>query len=901
MAASTQAISLGSPLSEQAIRDVNFFNGRLVTSRDMARTQEARREADARLGQGIGAGIVQGLELALDNAAQRQVRVSPGLAISASGQTLCLGAAQVLALVPAADAASTAVAPGNFGACGALSGGGYVVGNGLYLLTLAPLVVTEGKAPVLALEPGNARCNTDAIVEAVQFRLLRVDATLLAGIGLDPNPIGAAAISKWRSAVAYACFGFPGLQDAHPLIATAPAPGLLDSMRQQASLSECDVPLGLVYLTGSQGIAFIDAWAVRRRVAGEPASDAWSAWFGPQLDALGEAQLAQFQQQLADIPTASLTGLKAGDWLAWLPPAGFLDAAGARRLDGLAFLDGRKPAKTVPLAPGDVRALLSQALRRDAVKLDASGNTPRFRLYTVNNGGPQFFVREAPNAPHAEEVWLDGARARLPGVHDVQSAIDALRARVCGELSLWPGVDAQALIDALQPFADVHLCFEPGSYVFAQPLRLSGLGNVIIHGNGNGSLLQSLETESALIVYRCKSLTISEVALAGGRIGSGKSMLADGLTSGIQGALTVMDTPKVHIERVTASCLASGALGAACIVVRQTATASSASNTFRASGAVDEVGGVRLPAAGSLRFFAGLATPAPTQVCIADCELQVGPAQMGILCVDNDISDIRGNRIRSTLTTLPPERGIVVAGSQATEVSITHNSVTNAAQGIAIGLSRSDAPNSAPLLAQRAVVSRNTVQIALGERDLARNRFGIFVGNANSLLMEGNRVQTYSQLIGKVPLEGIRLSGVYGRYVSVLNNHVSGAQTGINFTPQGLNTQPFDVLRAVAPAISPIKALVATNFAVPAAPAPVEAASPTAPLTAPATATAAPAPVKAVHKIAAAPVPVPDESMKGKPCMWLFQGNLAEQAQYVIVSTPEAIRFVTPVDNLCIG
>lgn len=861
MAASTQAISLGSPLSEQAISDVNFFNGRLVTSRDMARTQQARREADARLGQGIGAGIVQGLELALGDAAQRQVSISPGLAISASGQTLCLGAAQVLALAPSADAASTAVAPGNFGACGVLSGGGYVAGNGLYLLTLAPLVVTSGKAPVLALDPGNARCNTDAIVEAVQFRLVRVDASLLAGIGLDPNPIGAAAISKWRSAVAYACFGFPGLRDAHSLIATAPAPGLLDAMRQQATLSDCDVPLGLVYLTASQGIAFIDAWAVRRRVAGEPASEAWSAWFGPQLDALGEAQLAQFQQQLADIPTASLAGLKAGDWLAWLPPAGFLDAAGARRLDGLAFLDNRKPAKTVPLAPGDVRALLSQALRRDAVKLDA-GSTPRFRLYTVNNGGPQFFVREAPNAPHAEEVWLDGDRARLPGVNDVQSAIDALRARVCGELSLWPGVDAQALIDALQPFADVHLCFEPGSYQFTQPLRLSGLGNVIIHGNGNGSLLQSPQTESALIVSSCKSLTISEIALAGGKIGSGKSLLVDSLASGIQGALTVMDTPKVHIERVTASCLSANALGAACIVVRQAATASSASNVFRASGAANEIGGVRPPTTGGQKSSVGQLTLAPTQVCIADCELQVGTAQMGILCVDNDLSDIRDNHIRSTRTALPPERGIVVAGSQATEVSITHNSVTNAAQGIAIGLSRSDAPNSAPLLVQRAVVSRNTVQIALGERDLARNRFGIFVGNANSLLMEGNRVQTYSQLIGKVPLEGIRLSGVYGRYVSVLNNHVSGAQTGINFTPQGLNTQQLDVLRAAAPAISTIKA---------------------------------------VHKTTAASVPVPDESMTGKPCMWLFQGNLAEQAKYVIVSTPEAIQFVTAVDNLCVG
>ena len=63
MTTSTSPTSIGTALSEQAIRNVNFFNGRLVTSRDMARTQEAQREADARLGQGIGAGIVQGLEI----------------------------------------------------------------------------------------------------------------------------------------------------------------------------------------------------------------------------------------------------------------------------------------------------------------------------------------------------------------------------------------------------------------------------------------------------------------------------------------------------------------------------------------------------------------------------------------------------------------------------------------------------------------------------------------------------------------------------------------------------------------------------------------------------------------------------------------------------------------------
>ena len=52
MTTTTTPVGAGAALSEQAIRNVNFFNGRLVTSRDMARTQAAQHEADARLGQG---------------------------------------------------------------------------------------------------------------------------------------------------------------------------------------------------------------------------------------------------------------------------------------------------------------------------------------------------------------------------------------------------------------------------------------------------------------------------------------------------------------------------------------------------------------------------------------------------------------------------------------------------------------------------------------------------------------------------------------------------------------------------------------------------------------------------------------------------------------------------------
>ncbi len=772
---SSTTTRLGTPLAEQAIRHVNFFNGRLVTQGDMARTQQAQHEADARLGQGLGAGVVHGLEISIADAAQRQLRVTAGLGLSAAGGTLCLGSDQLLALAPTPDAGSIA-GTGGFGRCGTLAGGGYVAGNGLYLLTLAPISIKEGKAPVLALDPGHAGCNSDATVEAVQLRLLRIEDTLLARLGLAANPVGAAAVSKWRSAVAYACFGYPALAAAHAQPGTAPtSAGLLQGLRA-VSLSDCELPLGLVYLTASAGIAFIDAWAVRRRVAGEPASSAWSAWFGPGLDALGEAQLAQFQQQLSEIPAGSLAGLKAADWFAWLPPAGFLDASGTRRVDGMAFLDTRRPARTVPLAAGDVRALLGQALRRDAIDLAAAGNRPRLRLYAVE-GGPQCFVREAPNAPHAEEVWLDGQRARLPGVNDVQAAIDELRARVCGERSVWPGTDAQALIDGLPPGADLTLCFEAGVYELDRPLQLQRLGHLLIRGQGAASVLSCSRGEAALIVSDCASLTLSDLAVEGGRIDSGKGDLAD-LGGGLLGALTVVGVPSVHIERLSASCDDATAAGAACIVVRQSVEPAEESKLSEAERRRKERLLKRaMKGGGKLAEL-----PEAGHVCIADCELQIGAAQIGILCVDAGLSEIRHNRLRARYELLPPERGIVVAGSRADVVTIADNVVIHAAQGIAIGLSQSETAKGSPLSVERASVLNNRVQIGVGERELSHNRFGIFVGNAVSLAIEGNRVTQPLQARNKVE-ESIRLSGAYGPMLCVRGNHLSGTNVGIHFKP----------------------------------------------------------------------------------------------------------------------
>ena len=80
-------ISLQQPILDGGIRSINFFNGRLLSARDLTREQTANREAERRLAQAIGEGVAYGLEVSKFNASTQEshvVTVEPGLAISRS-------------------------------------------------------------------------------------------------------------------------------------------------------------------------------------------------------------------------------------------------------------------------------------------------------------------------------------------------------------------------------------------------------------------------------------------------------------------------------------------------------------------------------------------------------------------------------------------------------------------------------------------------------------------------------------------------------------------------------------------------------------------------------------------------------------------------------------------------
>ncbi|WP_028079982.1 hypothetical protein [Solimonas soli] len=369
---------LQEPLTDGGIRSVNFFNGRLLAGRDLTREQEARREAERRLGRALGDGVASGLDVSVDidtSTAQAPVlKVKAGLALNRYGQTLNLAGDTRVALTRKLDAASDGGCV--FAACLPIGGGTYVAGAGVYLLTLAPAQTSEGRAQSNGLDPGNVRCNNDATVEALQFRLLAIKPERYAD--LDP------ASPRFRNRLAYRCFGIEARAQAlaDPWRDDPAGYGLIDTLRAEGgALGDYDVPLALLYWTAA-GLQFIDAWAVRRRLLGPDALSAFAFSARARRLIEAEAMCAQFQMQLGELLAASATpaSLHVRDAIQYLPPFGLvpLQNGALRGFGDAAFFDGipRRPlpgsGQTTPFIDARMLgALREQALTYAPTDVDA--------------------------------------------------------------------------------------------------------------------------------------------------------------------------------------------------------------------------------------------------------------------------------------------------------------------------------------------------------------------------------------------------------------------------------------------------------------------------------------------------------------------------------------------------
>lgn len=318
---------LQQPILEGGIRSINFFNGRLLTARDLTREQVANRDVDKRLGQAIGDGIAYGFEVSESKSMSPQstsaspiLTIAAGLAINRRGQTLKLDKDVDVGLVRQPGNGAGSGQP--FNECTPLQTGTYTAGAGVYLLTVAPAVTAEGLAATAGLERAIASCNTDTIVSALQFRLVQLNPPLTDAELDDENHL--------RNLIAYKCFGVDDLRSltSDPFGPELEKYGLLDSLRPNR-LTECDVPLAILYWTLLGGIRFIDLWSVRQTLTSVNRSGGLSHFVEERSKHEGEARFLQFQQHVTEVrqSTADPRNVAAFDHFKHLPAFGVIPRA----------------------------------------------------------------------------------------------------------------------------------------------------------------------------------------------------------------------------------------------------------------------------------------------------------------------------------------------------------------------------------------------------------------------------------------------------------------------------------------------------------------------------------------------------------------------------------------------
>ncbi len=402
-------VDLQTPILGDGIGSINFFNGRLLSAEDLSKEQEANRQARRRLGLAIGDGVAYGLEVrktpGAGGTAPSLVTVAPGLAVDRRGNTLRVMQRVDISLVRTNTATTaTPVSFSAFGDCVPPQSGAYVAGEGVYLLTIAPAGGSVGRVAVGGLGNIPAACNTGLNVEGVQFRLIQLG--LAADLKLTTDELNDR--NRLRNLVAYKCFGVATTRSfrTDPFGPPPEPASVLDALRPNR-LTDCDVPLALIYWTAT-GIQFVDMWAVRRPVA-NPSAEGWSSLVGSRHLSQAEAMFLQFQAQLQEIRTTepNPAAMAATQRFASLPPAGFLPLWSTRAplaFDYRAFFQGQTYRLPVFITAPRVEALMRASLAYPPIDLN---NHELIWLYVVDQTSRAIDAGTTPS-PQSYLIFASG-------------------------------------------------------------------------------------------------------------------------------------------------------------------------------------------------------------------------------------------------------------------------------------------------------------------------------------------------------------------------------------------------------------------------------------------------------------------------------------------------------------
>ena len=372
--------ALHDPILEDGIPFTAYFNGRLLSGEDLARDQQGNREARQRIGQAVGDGIAYGLEV-FETAGQSTrtapiVTVQPGVAVNRSGETLALRTQVDLRLVQSSGD-STGASATTFRVCDERRPGVYVVGDGIYVLAMACAEGAQGRALVSGLGNVASSCNVRTVVQGVQFRLVQpaISPQILADRARLRNRMAAFSLGIAERAAPY----------DNPWSEIPQVFGLIDTLRATGALTDCDVPLGLLHWTASEGITFVDMWSVRRRVTPRSADVRWPWLCGERAEGDAEARFFQFQEYVEDMAGSGedLSAVVAADRFEILPPLGILPLQiGTRKgFDPQTFFGTGVLSRDVAYTDGRLlRPLLRESFAHDPINVAAQ---ERLQLYLL--------------------------------------------------------------------------------------------------------------------------------------------------------------------------------------------------------------------------------------------------------------------------------------------------------------------------------------------------------------------------------------------------------------------------------------------------------------------------------------------------------------------------------------
>jgi hypothetical protein len=460
-----EIVQLNQVILNDGLPSINFFNGRLLSSEDLNIEKDANNEARRRLGQAIGDGVLDGLQVTFDGTPSTDptkavVHVRAGAAINRNGQYLVLPNEIDVSLI--VTRTRQPMSAGLFSTCEPPQNTPIATGTGVYILVLSPASGFIGQAQVSGLAPniaGGTACGSRYKVEGVRFGLVQLDMSTLPNdispdiqnlIGHSLGKSDLASLSMLRNLFAHLCFGTEEqanmLSNPFQVFRNASSTltyGVLKILRSRGTLTDCDVPLALLYWT-TNGIQFVDMGSVRRRpVLSTPIlyqllnvtnpvypDFDWSIASASNSSAIGEAVSAQFQEHiewLAEMTlknTQSQTALgNARNHFRYLPAAGILPVTGAKSTKGFVPanffkdiplrypLDDGTQSKDPPTIEGaKVAALIHEAFAYPPTKLEDQSNLTNQEIiwiYQVREN-QQAIAQAQVNAPQPYYIFTSG-------------------------------------------------------------------------------------------------------------------------------------------------------------------------------------------------------------------------------------------------------------------------------------------------------------------------------------------------------------------------------------------------------------------------------------------------------------------------------------------------------------